>query len=150
MFDEMVWLWLAVMVLAVFIEMSTLTLVSIWCAIGALAAVFAAYFGAPFAAQLLLFIGVSIVVAAVVRPIAKRYAAQHAIPTNADRLLGMNARVTEAIDNSRPSGTVYVDGKTWTARSVDGGVIPMGEMVEIERMEGVKLIVRMKAAVTAG
>lgn len=150
MTNMMVWIWLGVMVLAVFIEMSTLTLVSIWCAIGALTAVFAAYFGVTFAAQLLIFLGVSIVVAAVVRPIAKRYASQHAVPTNADRLLGMAARVTETIDNARPGGAVYVDGKTWTARSTDGCVIPIGEMVEIERMEGVKLIVRVKAAVPAG
>lgn len=150
MFNGMVLTWLAVMVLAVFIEMSTMTLVSIWCAIGALAAVFAAYFGMSFPAQLLIFLGVSIVVAAVIRPIAKRYAAQHVVPTNADRLLGMNARVTEAIDNAKPCGSVYVDGKTWTARSVDGEMIPVGETVKIERMEGIKLIVRPKAAVPAG
>ena len=39
------------------------------------------------------------------------------------------------------SGAVYVDGKTWTARSADGSVLPAGSRVEIRRMEGVKLIV---------
>ena len=61
----------------------------------------------------------------------------------------MEARVTETINNEYPTGAVYVDGKTWTARSADGEVIPKGELVEIERMESVKLIVRAKAAVTA-
>ena len=37
---------------------------------------------------------------------------------------------------------VYVDGKTWTARSADGSVIPAGERVTIESMEGVKLLVK--------
>lgn len=147
MMTEMVWLWLGVMVLAVVVEMSTMSLVSVWCALGALVSVFAAYFGAQWTTQLLLFVGVSIVAAAVVRPLAKRYADPHKVPTNADRLLGMEARVTEDIDNVRPSGTVYVDGKTWTARSASGESIPAGEMVEIERMEGVKLIVRAKAPV---
>ena len=59
----------------------------------------------------------------------------------------MEAKVTEDIDNARSSGAVYVDGKTWTARSTDGGRISAGETVEIARMEGVKLIVRAKAAV---
>ena len=147
--NPMVYFWLAVMATAVFVEMGTMALVSVWCAAGALAAVFAAYFGAPFPTQLLLFVGISIAVAAVVRPLAKRFADPHKVPTNADRLLGMEARVTEDIDNTRPSGTVYLDGKTWTARSADGTAIPAGETVEVARLEGVKLIVRAKAAVPA-
>ena len=147
--NGMVYFWLAVMAIAVFVEAATMALVSVWCAVGALVTVFAAYFGVSFRFQLLLFVGVSIAVAAVARPLAKRYADPHKVPTNADRLLGMEARVTEDIDNSRPSGAVYVDGKTWTARSVSGEVIPAGETVEVQRMEGVKLIVRAKAAVPA-
>ena len=38
MMTGMVWTWLAVMALAVFAEMSTMALVSVWCAVGALAA----------------------------------------------------------------------------------------------------------------
>ena len=150
MMNTMVWVWLAVMAVAVFLEMSTMALVSVWCAVGALVSVFAAYFGAPPAAQLLLFVGVSIVTAAVVRPLAKKYADPYKVPTNADRILGRQAKVTEAIDNAAATGAVYADGKTWTARSADGVVIPKGEVVEVAAMEGIKLIVRAKAAVPAG
>lgn len=149
MTDIMVWIWLGVMALAVFVEMSTMALVSVWCAVGALVCVFAAYLGASLQAQILLFVGVSILTAAVVRPLAKKYADPHKVPTNVDRLVGMEGRVTETINNDYPTGAVYIDGKTWTARSVDGAVIPKGEMVEIERMEGIKLIVRVKATVPA-
>ena len=145
----MEWFWLGVMAVAVFIEMSTMALVSVWCAVGALVTVFAAYAGMSVEMQLLLFVIVSIVTAAVVRPLAKKYIDPHKVPTNADRLLGMQARVTETINNGHATGAVYVDGKTWTARSVDGEVISKGEVVEIERMEGVKLIVRAKIAVAA-
>ena len=48
----------------------------------------------------------------------------------------------QTVDIDFVSGAVYVDGKTWTARSADGTVIPAGSQVEIERMEGVKLLVR--------
>jgi membrane protein implicated in regulation of membrane protease activity len=149
MLDMMVWVWLGVTALAAFVEAVTMTLVSVWCVAGGLVAVFAAYFGASVPTQLLLFLGVSILTAAVVRPLAKKYADPHKVATNADRLLGMEAKVTEDIDNARASGAVYVDGKTWTARSTDGGRISAGETVEIAGMEGVKLIVRAKAAVPA-
>ena len=46
------------------------------------------------------------------------------------------------IDNENSAGAVYVDGKTWTARSTDDTVIEAGTRVCIERMEGVKLYVR--------
>ena len=144
--NGMVWTWLGVMAVSAFVEAATLTLVSIWFAAGALAATFAAYAGASLTVQLILFVGVSIAACVAVRPLAQRYVAPNVVPTNADRLLGAEARVTEEIDNAAPSGAVYVDGKTWTARSSGGERIPAGELVEIERMEGVKLIVRPRAA----
>ena len=146
MMNGMVWTWLGVMAVSAFVEAATLTLVSIWFAAGALAATFAAYAGASLTVQLILFVGVSIAACVAVRPLARRFGAPNVVPTNADRLLGAEARVTEEIDNAAPSGAVYVDGKTWTARSSGGERIPAGELVEIERMEGVKLIVRPRAA----
>ena len=47
----------------------------------------------------------------------------------------------QTVDIDFVSGAVYVDGKTWTARSTDGEVIPVGEQVRIAGMEGVKLLV---------
>ncbi len=146
MMNGMVWIWLGVMAVSAFVEAATLTLVSIWFAAGALVATFAAYAGASLTVQLILFVGVSIAACVAVRPLARRFVAPNVVPTNADRLLGAEARVTEEIDNAAPSGAVYVDGKTWTARSSGGERIPAGELVEIERMEGVKLIVRPRAA----
>lgn len=144
--NGMVWIWLGVMAVSAFVEAATLTLVSIWFAAGALVATFAAYAGASLTVQLILFVGVSIAACVAVRPLARRFVVPNVVPTNADRLLGAEARVTEEIDNAAPSGAVYVDGKTWTARSSGGERIPAGELVEIERMEGVKLIVRPRAA----
>ena len=146
MMNGMVWIWLGVMAVSAFVEAATLTLVSIWFAAGALVATFAAYAGASLTVQLILFVGVSIAACVAVRPLARRFVAPNVVPTNADRLLGAEARVTEEIDNAAPSGAVYVDGKTWTARSSGGERIPAGERVGIERMVGVKLIVRPRAA----
>jgi len=56
-------------------------------------------------------------------------------------VLGAIARVTEAIDNTVPMGAVYVDGKTWSARSESGEKIAAGTLVRVLRMEGVRLFV---------
>lgn len=148
--EHMVWVWVAVMALAAFVEAATPMLVSIWFSVGALAAMLAAYFGASITVQLLLFVFVSIAALVGLRPLAKRFIDPHIVPTNADRLLGGEAQVTETINNERSAGAVYIDGKTWTARSEDGNIIPAGEQVEVVRMEGVKLFVRPRAGVVVG
>ena len=64
------------------------------------------------------------------------------VPTNADRVIGREARVMTAIDNHQEEGLVTVDGQDWTARAAeDGDIIGKGELVRVLRIEGVKLIV---------
>ncbi len=138
----MSWLWLGGVVLFGAVEAATAGLVSIWFAAGAVAGLIAAWLGAGVAAQVVLFAVVSAAALAVTRPLVRRYAAGKAVPTNLDRVLGDTGRVTETIDNARSAGAVYVDGKTWTARSDDGAVIPQGTTVKILRMEGVTLFVK--------
>ena len=140
--NVMSWLWLGAVVLFGAVEAATAGLVSIWFAAGAVAGLIAAWLGAGVAVQVVLFAAVSAAALAVTRPLVRRYAAGKAVPTNLDRVLGDTGRVTETINNARSAGAVYVDGKTWTARSDDGAVIPQGTTVKILRMEGVKLFVR--------
>ena len=140
--NVMSWLWLGAVVLFGAVEAATAGLVSIWFAAGAVAGLIAAWLGAGVAVQVVLFAAVSAAALAVTRPLVRRYAAGKAVPTNLDRVLGDTGRVTETIDNARSAGAVYVDGKTWTARSDDGAVIPQGTTVKILRMEGVTLFVK--------
>ena len=139
--DMMTLIWIAAMVIFGVVEAITVGLTSIWFVVGSVAGLIAAICGGPIWLQLALFFVVSIVCLAATRPLVKKLSAGRAVPTNADRVLGRTARVTETIDNDSASGAVYVDGKTWTARSADGSVLPAGSRVEIRRMEGVKLIV---------
>lgn len=137
----MIWIWLGAIVLFGVVEAATAGLVSIWFVAGALAALIAVLLGAGIWVQLVAFVVVSAAALALTRPLVKKITAGRSVPTNADRVLGREAKVTETIDNENSTGAVYVDGKTWTARSADGAVIPAGEPVEITSMEGVKLIV---------
>ena len=91
--------------------------------------------------QIAVFFVVSIVALLAARPLVVKYINQTTVATNADRVLGSTARVTEAIDNTVPVGAVYVDGKTWSARSENGEEIAEGTMVRVTRMEGVRLFV---------
>lgn len=134
-------LWLIVMVLFLVVEAATVGLVCIWFAVGALAALIAALLGAEIWLQIVLFLVVSAVALYFTRPLAKKYVNAKVEPTNADMVIGKECRVTEAIDNIAGTGAVYVDGKTWTARSESDEVIPEGTLVTAKRIEGVKLIV---------
>ena len=48
------------------------------------------------------------------------------------------------VDMNKTFGTVKVDGKEWSARSSDNENIKTGELVKIEKIDGVKLIVTTK------
>ena len=134
--------WTGAIILFGIVEAVTAGLVCIWFVAGALVALIAAFLGATLAIQIVLFLAVSAAALALTRPVLRKITNANATPTNADRVLGEVAKVTETIDNENSAGAVYVDGKTWSARSADGTVIPAGERVRIESMEGVKLFVK--------
>lgn len=137
----MIWIWLGGIVLFGVVEAVTAGLVSIWFVAGAVAALIATLLHASTGVQFAVFLVVSGLALAATRPLVKKLNAKKTIPTNLDRVIGTEGKVTETIDNSNSSGAVYVDGKTWTARSTDDSVIPVGSLVTISKMEGVKLFV---------
>lgn len=143
MFSIMTIVWLIAIVIFAVVEAVTAGLVSIWFVAGGLAALIAAIGGASEMVQIVLFVAVSALALAATRPLVKKYARGKTVPTNLDRVIGQTGRVTEEINNDRSAGAVYVDGKTWTARSETGTVIPVGERVEIVKMEGVRLFVKL-------
>lgn len=134
--------WLIAMVFFLIVEAVTVGLVCIWFAAGSLAALLCAMLNAPVWLQIVLFLIVSPVTLYYTRPLVKKYVNNKIEPTNADIVIGKECRVTEAIDNIAGTGAVYVDGKTWTARSEnDDETIPEGALVTAQRIDGVKLIV---------
>ena len=138
----MIWIWLGAIVLFGVVEAATAGLVSIWFVAGALAALIAVLLGAGIWVQLVAFVVVSAAALALTRPLVKKAVGrQKGEATNADRVLGETAKVTETIDNLAGTGAVYVDGKNWTVRSAGEQTSPRGTLVRVERMEGVKLFV---------
>lgn len=133
--------WIAAIVIFGVVEAATAGLTSIWFVLGSVAALIVAICNGPIWLQISLFFVVSIVTLAATRPLVVKLMKKDIKPTNADRVLGGLARVTERIDNDVPTGAVYIDGKTWSARSSSGESIEPDTMVRVVRMEGVKLYV---------
>ena len=133
--------WLVLMVLLLILEAATAGLTSIWFALGALAALIASLLRGALWLQLAWFLAVSVLTLWLTRPLALKYLNSRRVATNADRVIGAEAVVTEDIDNIAGSGAVHVDGHEWTARSGSGANIAKGAVVRVERIEGVKLIV---------
>ena len=144
-------IWLILLIVFAASEAATVGLTSIWFAAGALTALIAALLGGPLWVQITLFLAVSLLCLAAVRPLAKRLLNSRVEPTNADRVIGAQAQVTEDIDNIHGRGAVIIRGMTCSARSEDGGTIAAGTMVKVLRIEGVKVFVEpITASVSAG
>lgn len=137
--------WLVLLVLLLGLEAVTLGLTTIWFAGGALTGFILSLLGVDLLWQLIMFCVVSVLLLIFTRPIAVRWLNKDRIKTNAESLLGENAVVMEQIDNLTGSGQVQVRGQFWTARTeaAEGNcVIETGKTVKIQKISGVKLIVK--------
>ena len=137
--------WLVLLILFGVGEAVTVGLTSIWFAAGSFVSLIAALFGAEVWLQVVLFLAVSLLTLIAARPLVRKYLTPQHQPTNADRVIGTEAVVTQEINNLQGKGSVAVAGLTWTARSSDDSVIPSGAIVIVERIEGVKLFVKAKS-----
>lgn len=134
--------WLLLAVALTVIEAVTVQMVSLWFAIGALATVVPSMLGAPVWVQFLVFALVSGLCVYLTRPLVKKVLAVRHIKTNADSIIGEQARVVERIDNIAGQGGVFVGGLHWTARAKDDDMtIEEGEHVRVLEIQGVKAIV---------
>ena len=134
-------LWLVLLVAFIMTEASTVAVVSLWFAAGALVALIAAMLGAQLWLQAVLFAAVSAVLLLALRPIVRKFFTPKLTRTNVDAVVGAEGLVTAAIDNVQCTGQVKVGAVEWTARSTNGQPIAVGTRIKVDRVEGVKAIV---------
>lgn len=138
-------IWLAVLVVCVGIEIATMGLTTIWFAGGALVSAILAALNAPLWLQIVAFFGVSLILLYLTRPVAVKYFNKDRVKTNVESLIGRQAIVISEIDNLQGIGQVTVGGQEWSARSVKDDVqLPVGSVVVVRSVSGVKLIVEEK------
>ena len=142
---NIVFVWLVLFIVFLVAELVTAgALVSIWFCVGALVALVAAYLGAAFWVQMTLFFVVSIGLLLGTKPFLKKHLDPQIMATNADRILQNRGIVEEEINNLKGHGAVKIDGKSWTARNIDGeAVIPVNTEVIVVGIEGVKAMVKV-------
>ena len=97
-------IWFGLLILFGILEAVTVSVVSIWFMAGSLAAILAALCGASLPVQIVLFLAVSVALLACLRPLVRKYVSPKITATNADRVIGKTAVVTESIDNIAAQG----------------------------------------------
>ena len=130
--------WFIAFVILLLIELFTVNLVTIWFAIGAVAAIITSIFTDSVLIQSIVFVVVSVISLLITKPLIKKVKKFEVEPTNSDRVIGKVGDVTKKIEKNK-YGEVKVYGNTWTASSKD--VIEVGERVKVLSIDGVKLIV---------
>ena len=141
---DSLYMWLAVIIISVAVEAFTFTLCGIWFAVGGVAALVAASLSVGLMGQWIVFVVFSALLLILVRPFCRRFLGSHRQATNADRIIGQTAIVTEPIDNLLGTGAVKIFGKVWTARSTTDTPIPLGSKVTVVEIRGVKALVKQE------
>lgn len=134
--------WAAALIAFLVVEGVTAQLVTIWFAAGSLVSLILAVLKFPLWVQIAAFVVVSAITLAVTRPLVRKITKVKKEAMNADRCIGEVGIVTERISNLEGTGAVKVGGIVWTARSTDGNDIEKDTKVQIEKIDGVKVIVK--------
>ena len=134
-------IWFILMVLFLIAEASTVSLVSLWFAAGALAAMVVSLLHGALWLQITVFLAISIALLASLRPLLRKYVTPKLTRTNVDSVIGTAGFVTEDIDNASARGQVKLGSMYWTARSTTGDPLAAGTKIRADRIEGVKVFV---------
>ena len=137
--------WVAWVIMALVlcgIEITTLDLIFLMLAAGALAGAGAAALGAGLLLQVITAAGSAVAMLAVVRPVALRHLQVGGSDTRTGiaALVGRQAVVLERVDGL--SGRVKLAGEVWSARSFDPHhVIEPGRTVDVVQIDGATAVV---------
>ena len=134
--------WLSAVIVFGILESVTVQFVSIWFAGGALLALISALLGAKAPVQSIIFVISSALLLLLTRPLVKKMTKSDGFKSNADSLIGKAAVITRSSDPLGEGGEAKVGGNLWSVKSADGGVLEKDEIVTVEKIEGVKLIVK--------
>lgn len=135
----MFYVWLLIIVLLTIVEIVTVNFVTIWFVASGLISLILSFFTDNFLLQVGVFTILGIILLLTTRPLINKLLKKDNVPTNTDRIIGMQGMVTEDILPTK-YGEVKVDGKRWTAMSKEE--LSIGIIVKILKIDGVKLEVK--------
>ena len=134
--------WLVLVIVLSFVEIATVSLVSIWFVASGIVAMILSFFIEDTAIITTIFILLGIFLLVISRSIVNKLRSKDNEKTNLDRIIGESAIVTEDIKKN-VVGEVKVDGKRWSAVSKEKCL--KGDTVKVLKIDGVKLIVEKES-----
>lgn len=133
-------IWILIAAVCFIGELITAGFFILWFGVGASVAAVLSYLGFSETTQFVAFILVSLILLALSRPFAKKIT--QGLPTKkatSDRLIGEKGIVIEDI-SPKNGGVVRISGDTW--RAISDQKIKEGNTILVEKIEGVKLVVK--------
>jgi membrane protein implicated in regulation of membrane protease activity len=137
------WIWMAIAAFFVIAEIFTMGFFLLWFGVGALVAGILAILGLGMGWQLGSFVIVSLILFAISRSFAEKFTKKQPPGIGADRFIHKKGVVIEKIDNIKNIGRVRIGKDEWRADSDTDEVIPVGKAVEVTRVEGTHLVVKI-------
>ncbi len=135
--------WLIISGLMFILEILTAGFLVFWFGVAALLTMVLSLFVDSIVIQIIFFIILSFILVLATKPIVSKYVLKgDMIKTNVYTVIGKTAIVTMDIDIAKGTGQIKVGSDVWSAKSENQEFIPAGSMVEIVKVEGVKVIVK--------
>ena len=135
--------WLILSGILLIIEILNVGFLLFWFAVGALVALVVSLFIENVAIQSAVFIVVSTALLFATKPLVNKVLPKEPkIKTNSSSFEGKTGKVTVDIEPSEGTGQIKVNGEVWSAKSLDNTYIPKETEVLVEKIEGVKALVK--------
>lgn len=136
-------MWLVIAGAFLIVEIISLGFLMFWFSMGALIAMVSSFFIKSVLVQSIIFLVTSTILLFATKPLVKKILPDEAtIKTNASSVEGKVGKVIVDIEPVEGKGQVKINGETWSAKSLDNSYISKDTEVIIEKIEGVKVIVK--------
>lgn len=134
-------MWLSAAVVFGVAEIFTASLTLIWFSFGAIIAMVASSYVESIVVQIIIFGVTSTIMLIIATKCIIKKDKTYVSNTNIDAIVGKKATI-KALTGKMIYGIAVLDGEEWSAAAEEDELIEPGTVVEVVRIEGVKLIVR--------
>ena len=124
------------------IEIFTVGFLIFWLGIGALLAMLISFLTNNIIIQTAVFVISSGILIFATKPLVNKLTKTETVPTNVYSIVGKKGIVIEDINYSTGTGQIKSEGEVWSAKTNEQINIPKGTEIEIESIDGVKVIVK--------
>lgn len=136
-------IWLVLSGIFVILEIINVSFFIFWFAIGALVAMVASFFINNLILQISIFVVSSTILLFATKPFVRKILDKNiSVKTNAYSIEGKVGKVITDIEPLEGKGQVKINNEVWSAKSENDVAIPKDTEVIIEKIDGVKAIVK--------